>query len=303
MKSLDLRGTIVPLVTAFGPDGALDVAAIRRHVEFLIRAGVHGLFPGGTTAEGPLLSHEERERLATTVVEAADGRLPVVVQTGTASTAETIELSRQAAAAGADAVAIVTPWYYRLTDAALVAHYLRVAQAIPDMPVILYNIPQNTGNFLSPATIATIAAGAPNVVAVKDSTGDLAQLSDIIAATEGRLRVFEGNDAVVLPALELGATGSVSGNANVFPEVFVELYDAYWAADIEAARRAQAQIQVIRRALRNGDLGLFKAVLARRGMAVGGVRGPLAEPTPREVEACLRGLAEGGIEVKTAGSG
>ncbi|MBF6557619.1 MAG: dihydrodipicolinate synthase family protein [Acidimicrobiales bacterium] len=303
MKTPDLRGAIVPLLTAFGLDGELDEAAIRRHVDVLVGAGVHGVYPGGTTGEGPLLSHDERERLAATVVEAVAGRLPVVVQTGAASTAEAIVLSRHAAAAGADAVAIVTPWYYRLSEVAIVEHYVRVAEAVPDTPIVLYNIPQNTGNPMSPATMAAIARRAPNVVAVKDSTGDLAQLSDIIAATEGRLRVFEGNDAMVLPALELGAAGSVSGNANVFPEVFVELYDAYWAADHEAARRAQARIQVIRRALRNGDLGLFKAILARRGVAVGGVRGPLAEPTPSEVEACLRALADGGIEVTTAGSG
>lgn len=287
----------MPLLTAFGPDGGLDEGAIRRHVDFLVQAGVHGLYPGGTTGEGPLLSRDERERLARTVVEATAGRLPVIVQTGAASTAETIALSRQAAAVGADAVAVVTPWYYRLSDRAIVDHYLRVAEAVSDTPLVLYNIPQNTGNPMSPAMMAAIAAGAPNVVAVKDSTGDLAQLADIIAATDGRLRVFEGNDAAVLPALELGAAGSVSGNANVFPEVIVALFDAYWAGDQERARVCQARLQVIRRALGNGNLGLFKAVLGRRDVPVGGVRPPLLDPVASEVHECLRALAEGGIEV------
>lgn len=297
MSSPRIHGLLAAMITPCTPRGGLDPEATRRHVDRLVSAGVDGLFIGGTNGEAPLLTHRERSRLAELVVAAAAGRVPVIVQTGAASTREAVALSRHARRIGADAVAVVTPWYYRLGDEALVRHYLRVAAAVPDLPVFLYNIPQNTGNPLSVEAILRIAERAPNVAGVKDSTGDLARIVELLGVAAGRLSVFVGSDALVLPALDAGAHGSVSGNANVFPELFVALFAAHRAGDRAGARRADELIQQVRRILRDGDLALFKAILARRGHAVGRVRPPLPEVTDSDVERCVSDLAALGLEV------
>ena len=292
-----IHGLVVAMLTPFTRRGALDPEAVRRHVEYLASAGVDGLFVCGTNGEAPLLAHRERTQLAELVVAAAAGRVPVVIQAGTASTQETIALCRHARRIGAAAVAVITPWYFRLGDAALLAHYVRVAAAVPDLPVFLYDIPQNTGNALSTETILAIAERAPNVVGVKESAGDVARIAELVAAGRGRLSVFVGNDALALPGLEAGARGSVSGNANVFPELFVALFAAHRAGDRAAARRADERIQRARRILHDGDIALFKAILARRGHALGRVRSPLPDVTAADVERCVGDLAAMGLEV------
>jgi len=292
-----IRGLIVAMLSPFTRRGALDPDAVRRHVDFLAAAGVDGLFVCGTNGEAPLLAHRERLRLAELVVAAARGRLPVVIQAGTASTLETIALSRHARRIGATAVAVITPWYYRLGEAALLAHYVRVAAAIPDLPVFLYDIPQNTGNALSTETILAIAERAPNVVGVKESAGDIARITELVTAGRGRLSVFVGNDALALDGLEAGARGSVSGNANVFPELFVALFAAHRSGDRAAAQRADLRVQQVRRILRDGDIALFKAILARRSHSVGRIRAPLPDVTAADIERCVGELRSMGLEV------
>ena len=292
-----IHGLVVAMLTPFTRRSALDPEAVRRHVDFLATAGVDGLFVCGTNGEAPLLAHRERTRLAELVVTAAGGRVPVVIQAGTASTLETIALCRHARRIGAAAVAVITPWYFRLGDAALLAHYVRVARAVPDLPIFLYDIPQNTGNALSTETILAIADRAPNVVGVKESAGDVARIAELVTAARGRLSEFVGNDALALPGLEAGARGSVSGNANVFPELFVALFAAYRSGDRAAARRADERVQQTRRILHDGDMALFKAILARRGHAIGRVRPPLPDVTPAEVERCVGELRAMGLEV------
>lgn len=292
-----IHGLVVAMLTPFTRRGALDPEAVRRHVDFLATAGVDGLFVCGTNGEAPLLAHRERLRLAEVAVAAAAGRVPVVIQAGTASTLETIVLSRHARRIGAAAVAVITPWYFRLDDAALVAHYVRVAAAIPDLPVFLYDIPQNTGNALSTETILAIADRAPNVVGVKESAGDAARIAELVTAARGRLSVFVGNDALALAGLEAGARGSVSGNANVVPELFVSLFAAHRSGDRAAVQRADDRVQQARRILHDGDIALFKAVLGRRGHPVGRVRPPLPDVTVADVDRCLGDLEEMGLEV------
>lgn len=297
MKSTMPRGVIVPLVTPFDGAGDLDEAALRRLVGFLLRSGVHGLFPGGTTAEGPLLTVAERQQMAATVVEETAGRVPVIVQVGSISTRETIGLARHARAIGADAIAVLTPYYYRLSEAALRAHYAQVCEAVPDVPVYLYNIPQRTGNDLTPRLTAEIAEACPNVVGIKESSGNLNAVLDILALCP-HLHVILGNDGLIVPALTMGVDASVSGNANVFPELFVALFEAFWSGDMAAARAAQERVNVVVRVLKDGaDLSLFKAILARRGLPVGGVRMPRLNAPSSEVQACVEALKAARIDV------
>ncbi len=296
MNHLNIRGAITALVTPFDGNGKVDTAALERLVEFQIRAGVHGLNPCGTTGEHALLALDERQRVAEVVVRAARKRVPVFIQTGASSTEATIALTRHAEKIGADAATVVTPFYYRYDDAALIQHYQRVAESVPEFPVFLYNIPQLTGNNLTPAIVAAIAERCPNVLGMKDSSGNLQQVIDSAATRGGRFGIAVGSDGLVLSALVAGIPASVTGNANATPELFVELFAAYWRGDLAAAQAAQAKIQHVRRILKDGgDLSLFKSILAYRGLPVGGVRPPMQNAPKEVVEACINALTERGI--------
>lgn len=146
--SLRVKGVIVPLLTPFDDRGELDCPTLVHLVDFLIERGVHGLFPGGTTGEGPLLSTEERLTLAETVVRAANGRLPVIIHTGAITTREAIELTRHAHDCGAAAAALITPYYFRFSAEALFQHFASVCEAVPDYPIYLYNNPAVTNNVI-----------------------------------------------------------------------------------------------------------------------------------------------------------
>ena len=295
---LKARGLIVPTVTPYDSRGNVDFDAIRAHVDFLIEKGVNGLYPGGTTGEGPLLSDAERRQTAEVIIDQARGRVPVIVQIGALTTDATIALASHARDAGADAVAAVTPWYYVLSDAALIEYYRRVAEAMGDYPLFMYNIPGNTGNNLKPAVVAQIAANHANVIGIKDSSGNLPATIEMLAIRNGEFQVISGPDGLLLAALAMGVKANVSGNANVVPELFVAVYEAFGRGDLPAARAAQAKIDVVRRVLKDGGaLSRFKAMVARRGVPMGGVRGPLLPASEEVVAAAVRALEEEGIQL------
>ncbi len=290
------RGLIVPTVTPYDTRGDVDYGAIRALVDFLIEKGVSGLYPGGTTGEGPLLTDTERRRITETMIDQARGRVPVIVQVGALTTNATVALACHARDAGAQAVAAVTPWYYVLSEAAMLEYYRQVAEAMDGYPVYLYNIPGNTGNNLTPTTVAEIAARHPNVLGIKDSSGNMQATIEMLGIRNGAFQVITGPDGLLLAGLAMGVKANVSGNANVVPELFVAVYEAFGRGDLAAARAAQARIDVVRRILKDGaDLSLFKAVAARRGVPVGGMRGPLLEAPTSAVEAAVQALEAAGV--------
>lgn len=285
------RGVFPALLTPFTDDGErIDAVALRAHVTWLIGHGVHGLMPAGSTGEGPLLTLAERQQLLEIVVDAAAGRVPILAHVGAITTRETITIVRHARSCGAQAASVVTPYYFHVPDEALIAHACRVAEAAPDLPIFLYNIPQNTGNVLSPAVAEAIAARCPNVVGVKDSSDDLDALIRFTAVAGGRFQVLCGSDRLLCEALQAGAQGSVSGNANLFPEIVVGLFEAFARGDLGAARAHQERLDRARAALGDGrSLSLYKRVLERRGLRGGPVRAPLPEaPTALVEEAIAR---------------
>ncbi len=295
MNAFAVRGVIVPILTPFAKGGeALDEGALRDHARWLAGKGVHGIMPCGTTGEGPLLSTAERRRVLEVVVEAVGARVPVMAHVGAPSTRETVELARHAQATGAAAVSVVTPYYFCLSDAALLEHYCRVAGAVPDMPVFLYSIPQNAGNRLTPALGGAIVERCPNVAGIKDSAGDLKALLAFTGLKGGRFQVVCGNDSLVLDALEGGACGSVSGNANVCPEVLVELFEAFWRGDRAQARYWQERLHQVRHFLGGSEsFSLMKRGVGLRGLRGGSVRPPLLEASDEAVadlDRRLRGL-------------
>ncbi len=276
---MTLRGVFPAMVTPYVEGGGIDVDGLDSLAEFLIGRGVHGLHPCGTTGEAPLLSLDERKLVATTVISAAGGRVPVIVQVGHMHAASAAELALHAAESGANAISVVTPYYYSLPERALLDYFRGVVAAVPEeLPVYLYNIPQCTTNPVPPGVLERLMADHSNVKGIKHSQDDLVRLSQYLSATQGKAQVFVGSDGVILPGLSLGAYGVVSGNANAIPDVIVGLYDAFRSGDLDRARLLQRHVSHIAALLGNGgSLASFKEFVARRGVAIENhVREPLA---------------------------
>ena len=291
--SLRVKGVIVPLLTPFDDRGELDCPTLVHLVDFLIERGVHGLFPGGTTGEGPLLSTEERLTLAETVVRAANGRLPVIIHTGAITTREAIELTRHAHDCGAAAAALITPYYFRFSAEALFQHFASVCEAVPDYPIYLYNNPAVTNNVIDSTLVARLADAYPQIIGMKDSSGRLENLLQCMPLHNGTFNTASGNDGDILAALALGIDACVSGNANYFPELITALYPAASSADLAVAQTLQGQVNMIRQILEDGqDLSLFKGVLARRGLGNAYVRPPLLRASEEKIDACVEELTQ-----------
>lgn len=282
--SQKVTGVIAAMVTPCSPDGAtVDGNALPGYLEFLIAAGVDGLFIGGTTGEGPVLQCEEKISLFHQVVEAVAQRVGVIAHVGDVSTRQAVRLAIGAAEAGADAVAAVTPYFYHYDDEAIYDYYKAIADAVPQLPLYAYNIPQNAGNLLSSRLYGMLAATLPSFAGVKTSSPDLMLLGEYLHCdTVRRTDVFVGCDGLDLAGLVCGARGIVSGNCSAFPEPFVRLMRAITDADFPLARKIQSCIDELRKITYDGrKLAIYKEALKLRGVPVGGVRAPL-RPLPAD---------------------
>jgi dihydrodipicolinate synthase/N-acetylneuraminate lyase len=293
----EVRGVIVPLLTPMSRNGEqIDERSLQSHVDWLVKKGVHGLMPCGTTGEAPLLAQAEREIITEIVIAAAGGRVPVIAHVGAITTRETVELAEHAAAVGVSAISVITPYYFALTDAALTEHFCRVAAAAPHLPMYLYNLPARAGNHVSRACAEAVIGRCPNVVGIKDSSGDLTTLSSFIGLGNGRFQVACGSDALLFRGLQAGATAGVSGNANVFPEVLTGLFEAFWRGDLATAARCQETLDFIRSTLQDGrHLALYKYVLELRGLCSGGIRPPLPPTSSAEATEAAAKLRAAGL--------
>jgi 4-hydroxy-tetrahydrodipicolinate synthase len=230
---MKLEGAITALVTPFSGD-RIDEDALRRHVDGQIAAGIDGLVPCGTTGESPTLSPEEQARVIRVVVAEARGRVPVIAGAGSNATSHAVALARAAREAGADALLVVTPYYNKPTQAGMEAHFRAVIEA-GKLPTVLYNVPGRTGCDLLPETIARLAA-IPEVVAVKEATGNVARAQEILARTGDRVTVLSGDDPTCFPLYAVGARGVISVTSNVVPGLMAEQWDAWRAGQMERAR-------------------------------------------------------------------
>lgn len=292
---MDLAGVIPALLTPFTPQGEVDLPKIRPYIDWMVASGVDALFANGTTGEGPMMSDAQRRQTAEAVVEAAAGRLPVLLMTGAITTAETIALTRHAQQIGAAGAVVVAPWYFPLDEAALEAHFAAVAEAVPELSLYLYNIPANTRNPISPESAGRLADRYPHIRGVKDSSKELESIQRFVAALPGR-SVIAGSDALLLDGLLVGGKGVASAVAAVFPDVMVAIHRAYQAGDIAEARRLQDRANQVRSLLKRGPyLHPYKLALTWRGVDLGTVCSPLRECSPAEAEALRLNLAEMGV--------
>ncbi len=270
------KGIVVPLLTPFNEDGALDPQALRHLTRRLIAAGVHGLFPSGSTGEFFALSHQERCDVIDIVIDEAGGRVPIYAGTGAISTRESIELTKTAETLGADAMAVITPFYISPTQEELYAHYAAIA-ASTSLPVVIYNNPARTGGVsLAAATLVRLAAIA-NIVGIKDSSGDLGLMASYITETPDDLVVFQGRDDLYFPSFALGAVGGIAATGNVMPELVVEIYSAFQLGDWIRSREAQAKVSLLRAALGISTFpSVLKGTMTLIGESVGPPRLPVA---------------------------
>ena len=296
-----IHGVICPTVTPLKPDGAINLEMIRPLVDWLIDKGVAGIYPLGTTGEGPLFTTEERKAVAAATVEAVAGRVPVIIHTGAISTSESIELTRYAQSVGADAAAVITPWYFPLDDEALEAHYGAIYEAAPGFPVYLYNLPAMAGNRLSAALATRLARRYENCVGLKDSSGDLGTMFATNHLRGGRFNTCIGPDGLILAGLAMGLDASVSGSLNYIPEIITGIYDAFSAGDWARARRLQQQQQAVSAVVAGGGwLPVVKGIMAARGLPVGGVRAPLLSATDEAARACIAQLSALKVDLSRA---
>jgi 4-hydroxy-tetrahydrodipicolinate synthase len=227
------HGAIVATVTPFR-NGNLDKNALKKLVTFQIDSGTDGIVPCGTTGESATLSVEEHERVIDIVLESADGRVPVIAGTGSNNTKEAVALTRYAKKAGVSGALVITPYYNKPTQDGLYRHFRAVAESA-DIPIILYNVPGRTGVNMAAQTVARLAE-IPNIVGVKEASGNLTQVCDIIRMTPKKFCVLSGDDALFFPMMALGAKGVISVTSNVAPRLMAELYDTYVIGEISRAR-------------------------------------------------------------------
>ena len=226
-------GSLVAIVTPF-KNGAFDETTYRELIEFQIANGTHGIVPCGTTGESATLSHEEHERVVAFTVEVVNRRVPVIAGTGSNATDEAIAFTAHAKQAGADGALLITPYYNKPTQEGLYQHYAAVAKAV-DLPLILYNIPGRTSVNMAPATIARLAK-LDTVAGIKEGSGSLGQVSDIIHQCGDAFTVLSGDDSLTLPMMALGAKGVITVTANVAPKDMAALVNAALAGNVAEAR-------------------------------------------------------------------
>jgi 4-hydroxy-tetrahydrodipicolinate synthase len=259
-------------------------------VERQVAGGVRLLVPCGTTGEAATLTPAEYGRVVALTVETARGRATVLAGAGTNATAATIERARAARAAGADALLIVTPYYNKPTQAGLTAHFRAVAQAVRDVPVVLYNVPGRTASNLAAATTLALAREVENIVGVKEASGDLTQIMAVLRDRPAGFRVLSGDDALTLPLVALGADGIISVASNEAPELMSRLTQCALGGEWDAARELHYRLLPLMEAnFLESNPGPVKAALALMGLLDEQLRLPLV-PVQEQTRARLRAV-------------
>jgi len=271
-------GAMTALVTPFR-DGEVDARALEALVEAQIAGGINALVPCGSTGEAATLTHEEHLAVVRAVVRAARGRVPVIAGTGSNSTAEAIRLTRGAEEAGADAALLISPYYNKPTQDGIYRHYAAVADAT-GLPLILYNIPGRTGSNITPDTIARLAR-LPNIAGVKEASGNLAQVLEIIDESGADFGIYSGDDILTLPIMAAGGHGVIAVGANLMPRAYAELTDALLAGDLERARMQNHRLLPLMMALTLEVNPIpVKTALAMMGQCADEFRLPLTPMSP-----------------------
>lgn len=241
------HGVITALVTPF-KNGKVDEAAYRTLIEHQIKAGIHGLVPCGSTGESATLSMAEHEQVIEICIDQVKGRVPVLAGAGSNNTVEAIALTKSAKTAGADGALLLTPYYNKPTQEGLYQHYSAIAKAV-DIPLVPYNVPGRTGCNMLPPVVGRLAKDFPQIVGIKEATGDLVQGCEVIEACPDNFLVLSGDDLTALPLILMGGAGVISVTSNIIPEAMVEMYTAYKNGDIQKAVKIHHRLLPLHRAM------------------------------------------------------
>ncbi|HEV3277891.1 MAG TPA: 4-hydroxy-tetrahydrodipicolinate synthase [Terriglobia bacterium] len=298
---IDLRGCGTALITPFRRDGAVDVEALRRLVQFQLREGIHFLVPCGTTGETPTLEHDEYLEVIRVVVEEAQGRVPVVPGVTGNYTAKVAALAREVAALGVQAILSAAPYYNKPTQEGLYQHFKTIAGGV-HLPLVLYNVPGRTSSNIEPATVARLA-GIPNIVGIKEASGSITQQMDVLAQAPAGFRVLSGDDAFTFPLMALGGVGIISVASNEIPGRMSRLAQLMLDGKLAEARRLHFELLPLMQVnfIESSPIPV-KAALAMMGMVEEVYRLPLV-PLKAENRAKLEKVLEAqGLLAAQAGS-
>ncbi len=240
------QGSIVALVTPF-KDGKIDREGLKNLIEFQIENNTHAIVPCGCTGEAATLSHEEHKKVLELTLEFVNKRVPVIAGSGSNSTHEAVELTRYAKDRGADGALVITPYYNKPTQDGLYRHYKEIATNV-DIPIILYNVPGRTGVNMLPETVLRLSE-IDNIVGIKEASGSLSQMSDIIGLCGENLVVLSGDDSVILPLLSIGGKGVVSVSANIVPSYVAQIVNEFNKGNFDEARRLHYKLRSLNEAM------------------------------------------------------
>ena len=240
MKKSVFKGVATAIITPMTETGAVDYDAYGRLIDWQIAEGINGIVAAGTTGEGSTLSDEEHRQVVKYTVDRVAGRVPVIAGTGSNDIAYAVDLTRYSCDAGADAMLVVTPYYNKATQKGLIQSFTKIADE-SSKPVILYNVPSRTGCNLLPATVAELA-DHPNIVGIKEASGNISQIAETVALTRGKIDTYSGNDDQIVPLLALGGSGVISVLSNVLPAKTVEMCNKFFDGDVAGSAKIQLDL-------------------------------------------------------------
>src|SRR6266568_360998 len=301
MKIDWMRGCATALVTPFRSDGAIDEERMRALVDRQIKGGVRLLVPCGTTGESATMTEDEDTRVIGLTIEVARGRAKVIAGAGSNSTSSAVEYSRRARDLGADAVLQVAPWYNKPTQEGLYAHFRAIAEAIPEMPIMLYNVPGRTSSNIAAQTTLRLAKDCENIVAIKEASGNLSQIMEILRERPADFCVLSGDDAVTLPLISLGAEGIVSVASNEVPDLMSRMTELALEGRWDDARELHYRLLTLMEInFVESSPGPVKAAMAMMGLLEENFRLPLVPITDKSRAKIREVIAELGLLKETA---
>ncbi len=289
------KGAGVAIVTPFTEDDRVDFDELGRMIDYQIENGTDAIIICGTTGESSTLTHEEHDACIRYAVKHTAGRVPVIAGTGSNSTAEAIRLSTHAQESGADALLLVTPYYNKATQAGLIQHYTKIAQSV-SLPIILYNVPSRTGVNILPETAVALAKNVKNIVAIKEASGNIAQIARLAALADGCIDIYSGNDNEIVPILSLGGVGVISVLSNVAPKLTHDIVQNYLDGDVETSRKLQLEsVNLIDALFCEVNPIPVKTALNMQGWNAGGLRLPLSEMSESNKERLREAMTQAGL--------
>lgn len=255
MDTSMIKGIIPPILTPIDDNEQVDEAKMRKQVEFVIQGGVHGILAFGSNGEFYMIEEDETKRALEIMLSQAAGRVPVYCGIGAIRTQKCIRLARMAQKAGATGISVLQPMFLKPTEEELFRHFAAIAESVPDLPMLLYNNPGRTGYTMSYSLVERLADRCPNIVGMKDSSGDMTRTAEFIRRMRGReFKVFGGKDTLVFGTLIHGGAGGVCSTANMYPELVCSIYEKFVAGDIQGSLEAQYRLNPVRLSM---DLASF----------------------------------------------